>query len=389
MNARSCRSASLAATGLGLLRGVRIRILVGVGLLLVAGCATSTNGTPASAGGKLKVVATTRVDAPNAVAGAKSLSPTGGRVLGTVNGIPCVFGVDGAHEVCSDHKVSMDVDAAAWSPDGTRVVFADSLLRPEDEPDIHVLDAATGKTTDLTDDGVAKVPLHGPDPRAQVDRYPSWSADGKSVRFARQSGAGSTTIAIDSIPADGGTVTQLGTIAGKLTDLAGLAFSPDAKTIAWSQTDSFFVDSTVHVRQVAGGDDHALSAAPVADDQSLLSFSPDGKKLLVDSRATYGALDCCSKSHARVYPSDGSGPGRPVAAGVAALYPTWAPQGQAMAFTTQGRHSTVQLVSKPGGTPQVIKSGGLYAAADTARLQWTSSGLFVFADGQATIYKLG
>jgi Tol biopolymer transport system component len=388
MNAWSYRSASLAATGFGLLRGGRIRILAGVGLLLVAGCATSTNGSPASDGGKLNVVATTRVDAPNAAAGAKSLSPTGGRVLGTVNGTPCVFDVDGAHEVCSDHKVSMDVEDAVWSPDGTRVVFADSFFRLEHEPDIHVLDATTGKTTDLTDDGVAKLALDGSNPRAQIDLFPSWSADGKSIRFARQRGDGSTTIAIDSIPADGGTVTQLATIAGKLTELVGLAVSPDGKTIAWSQSDSF-VDSTVHVRQVAGGDDHALSAAPVADDQSLLSFSPDGKKLLVDSRATYGAIECCSKSHARVYPSDGSGPGRPVAAGVAALYPTWAPQGQAMAFTTPGPHSTVQLVSKPGGTPQVIKSGGVYAAANAARLQWTSSGLLVYANGQATIYKLG
>jgi hypothetical protein len=91
------------------------------------------------------------------------------------------------------------------------------------------MDTTTGKTTDLTDDGVTGARLPGK-PTAQYDLYPSWSRDGGSIRFARQSGTThGSTIAIESVSAGGGSVSQLGTISGALTELAGLVFSPDAR----------------------------------------------------------------------------------------------------------------------------------------------------------------
>ena len=237
---------------------------------------------------------------------------------------------------------------------------------------------------------MAKVQIGHKDPKADYDLLPSWSKDSKSVRFARQAGdyAGST-IDVDSVPVGGGKVSQLGTLPGRLIELAALTFAPDGKTMAWSQgADSGWSSSTVHVGRL-GAPGKALTTAPVKGDQSLLSFSPDGSYLLVDSFAGYGQFSCCAQSSAHVYRADGSD-AQPVAKDAVALYPGWGPSGHALAFTTPMPHASVDLVAEPGGTPHVLKSGErTFGAPNTVRIQWTPAGLFVFEDTRPVVDQLG
>ena len=337
---------------------------------------------------KVKITAT----APVPVHGLAVLSPDGRKVLSAEAGkTMCVVDIDGGRKVCLDAtaKVKPDMLYATWSPDGTRIAFTDDYFRDMHEPDIWVIDASTGKANDLTDDGVVKNPIQNADPKEQLDLFPSWSSDGRYIRFARRPDPHDEQIEIDEVRATGGAVAHLGVIEGDLTGLAGLTFSPDGATMAWSMaTDAGWSHTVVHIRGVGAGTDRALSATPVNADQSALTFSPDGKYLLVDSSRFYGQYSCCAKSSASVYPT-GGGPSVPVATGATALFPTWAPSGHALAFTTPVPHGSVQLVAEPGGAPRPIQSGtSVYAASNSLRLGWTAGGLLVAVDAKPVLYRL-
>jgi hypothetical protein len=362
------------------------------GIALVAACSTSTTGTGAQGIDVEHVKVTAGVRVPGH--GLAVLSPDAAKVVVTGDGPNslCVVGIDGGQKICLDPAVKVDPDLqyAAWSPDGTRIAFTDDYFRSLREPDVWVMDASTGKARDLTDDGVIKSELQSrQDPKARLDLFPSWSPDGKTVRFARRPAPDSTTTDVDAVPATGGSVSELGVIDGDMADLAGLTFSADGTTMAWTMAeDASWAHTVVHIRDVGGGTDRALTATPVDADQSVLSFSPDGEYLLVDSRKFYGQYSCCAKSSAKVY-ATGGGAAQEVAAATIALFPTWAPAGHALAFTTPIPHSSLRVVGSPGGKSREIQPGpGPFAASNSLRLAWGTGGLLAAVAGGLTLFRL-
>jgi dipeptidyl aminopeptidase/acylaminoacyl peptidase len=180
------------------------------------------------------------------------LSPDGKWILTwDIDASLCVY--DAAtlkQRVCGDTKskgIHVNADDLVWSPDSTRIAVAESAFKTVLDGDLWVMDAATGKLTDLTDDGFtgvfapfgagAKAKLQGKS--VYEDVLPAWSPDGKSIAFSRSSvinaAAAGNELAV--VPAAGGPVktllkvsltTQLGVI------YLGMAWAPDAQAIAFT-----------------------------------------------------------------------------------------------------------------------------------------------------------
>lgn len=359
----------------------RVWVLV-VGLLLVA-CSTRTGGTgPGPAAGadagpdvdELSVTGAEKVQP----AGSLRLSPDGTRVLQLAPG-QCVRTLAGGEERCFDRDpVRPDLDNAAWSPDGTKLVFTDDFWRRFLEPDVWVFDVTSGDLRNLTDDGEDEFELSEPNENADLDLLPSWSADGDTIRFARGR-AGAETVELMSIPADGGEPSTLREVDCAANALIGLAWSPSR--VAWScGTDTGEVFLADHA------DGEAERALPTEDgqDRMLLSFSPDGQWLLVDSRNQYGNYSGVEGGLAVAVPAGG---GDAVTVAEGAGFPTWSPSGHAIAYVELPHK--LMVVAEPGGDPRELRTTeGTFASLDGRRLGWAEGNLLLSDDSEPVLLKL-
>ncbi len=348
--------------------------------LVLTGCSTAIKGH----GSATVDVATAKVTATRTVPldGQGEIAPDGSRFLDLADGKQCVSSLAGGAPVCvPSGKVSPDWTHAAWSPDGTKIALTDSYFQLFAEPDVWVFDVLKGTVTDLTDDRTS-----GPkSPSAQLDLYPSWSADGATIRFARQH-PGAQRIEVDSVPVNGGAVRTLATIPGDIQDLGALSFSDDA-AVAWTiGSDPTQTHTSVYQAGSDGSNAHLVSSA--ANDQSLLSFSPDGQYLLIDDARFYETFGGPAKSSdASVYAVSG-GTRQPVSSTPKSYFAGWSPVGHSLAIVT-GQLNQLALVAAPGGAPRVIANATEMAPpSPQPRLSWTRGGIFVYADDKATLYQL-
>lgn len=117
-----------------------------------------------------------------------TVSPDGRRMAGIDDGKVCVVQLeDPAERTCAeDPEEPVDERNIAWSPDSQRLAFTEDFVRLLRESDIWTLDAESGETRDLTEDGPQ------PSPRQEalqgvVDLAPTWLPDGSALLFARTS----------------------------------------------------------------------------------------------------------------------------------------------------------------------------------------------------------
>lgn len=293
------------------------------------------------------------------------LSPDGETLLYINESGTCLRGVDDSDEHCLEHGTFLDTANASWSPDGSRIAITDEFLLGR-EPDVWVLDVGSAELTNLTDDGVEPegMSLAGDvdfPADADVDVYPSWSADGKRIRFLRKESDG---IALMSIPADGGEPDQLGSIDTAWGDLQSAAWAED--TVAWLSGPSEGGGGEVLVADVDGDDQHKV----LDGEYRLLSFSSDGAFLLADQQGEEGAP---AVGKARVVPTTGGDPVRVAAGDV--TYPTWAPEGHAIAYV-EGP-GTVRVVGKPGAEPRDLHTESTVSAANGGNLDWVPGAMLV------------
>lgn len=88
------------------------------------------------------------------------------------------------------HRMATWPDPLVWSPDSTRLAFAEDPFRESGDSDLWLMDAATGALTNLTDDGVAHELPTAPDQPGfdqpiPLDMLPTWHPDGQSLAFFR------------------------------------------------------------------------------------------------------------------------------------------------------------------------------------------------------------
>lgn len=366
-----------------------MRRLAALGALLtLVGCSHSTSGKGAWKPdvAKLKVTATKKVGLPES-AHPVQLSPDGRRIAYTASSQICVADIDGSHRICPKGKEMVaDKTSFSWSPDGSKIALTDDFYRDELEPDIWVMDTKTGELKDLTDDGVTRWNISRPDPKAQLDLFPNWSSDGKTIRFTRQSGTDKKTVDLESIPAGGGKVTKLGSISpGSTPYNNSVVFSPDGKMVAWSTGQS--VPESAHLRQVSGGS--VKTFTPKQRDYNLLSFSPDGKYLLMDSQLAYTGYTVMN-GQPQVVTVD-SGDTSPVAGDASASYPTWLGGSDSLAFVKlepkDPDNSQLRVVDGPGGKSRTLLSGQLGTAS--YRIGSAGSKLLLYKQQNPTVLTVG
>jgi Tol biopolymer transport system component/DNA-binding winged helix-turn-helix (wHTH) protein len=149
----------------------------------------------------------------------------------------------------------------AVSPDGSRVAFI--WDGGGDAFDIYVKTIGSEDVLKLTDSPVD-------------ERYPVWSADGRSLLFARSDGPG---VAIMRVSALGGGVTRLfGDDAA--TDIRGMSLSPDGARIAYAGRENATSPYRIFVAGLDGGEKRVVSnPGPGSLGDIDPRFSPDGQSV--------------------------------------------------------------------------------------------------------------
>ncbi|HET8522917.1 MAG TPA: hypothetical protein VFL82_06775 [Thermomicrobiales bacterium] len=162
-------------------------------LVLAAGAAAAQDATPSGSptmGGR-------SIDLPGARL--LALSPDGKWIAA---GTPsdgnskqlCVYNVETlAEQSCADLsglKSRLRQDDVVWSPDSTRLAFGENSFQFLIDGDLWMMDAVSGKLTDLTDDNFdGKLPVlnkaNMPATPIYVDILPAWAPDGQSITFSR------------------------------------------------------------------------------------------------------------------------------------------------------------------------------------------------------------
>lgn len=231
------------------------------------------------------------------------------------------------------------------------------------EPDLWVLDVASGARTRLTEDSADRVNMITQEisDGAVVDIAPSWSEDGKQIRFLRRESP--DAVSVMSVSASGGDPARLGTIETSWENLQAVTWAEDS--VAWFSGPPSGGPGDVFVAGLSGE-----SRKVLAGEYSRLSFSADGNFLLADQRGVDGAP---AVGEAVVVPARGGGP-VPVADGEV-TYPAWAPDGHAIVYVEAP--GMLRVVGKPGDTPRDLHQQPDIRAADRTGIDWVRGGMLV------------
>jgi TolB protein len=158
----------------------------------------------------------------------------------------------------------------AWSPDGSKLAFAQEV-EAEEKTEINVLDVATGSVRRVT-----HTPSHAGATMSALE--PSWSPDGRRLAFAVLQP--DFTYAIDVVNVDG---TGLRTVVHGRGNAVEPAWSPDGTRLVFgSDRDSPLGFHGLYVINVNGSGLTKLTGGTW--DDSHPSWSPDGTTIVFSRR---------------------------------------------------------------------------------------------------------
>lgn len=238
---------------------------------------------------ELKVVSQREIELDDRVL---ALSPDGQWLAIEKMEVICIYSTESLLEhVCTPWEGGgLDSHSFTWSPDSKKIAFTENYPVYFHESDIWLMEAESGKLTNLTDDGVdrARPGSEGMD-RALIDLIPAWSPDGKTLLFARstQSDGDWQGTALYQIPAKGGDPKQLLTADAEYPASVwhSLMYSRDGKQIFYTvfRREADDPDNGVWVAEADGKNPkHLLSTSdPDMGPPFLLEVSAKGDKALV------------------------------------------------------------------------------------------------------------
>jgi len=145
----------------------------------------------------------------------------------------------------------------SFSPDANQVAFVWNGPK-QDNNDIYIKLIGTENAVRLTSDPA-------------TDGSPAWSPDGRYIAFLRE--LSGSKLGVFMIPAIGGPERKLTEIHSEWGSLAGLAWYPDGKWLAFPDKGSIWLFS------VDTGEKRKLTFPPAGANDDTPAFSPDGEHL--------------------------------------------------------------------------------------------------------------
>lgn len=135
-----------------------------------------------------------------------TLSPDGQWIAGIgAESQLCVWEVTTLAPVCDVESLPILNYSIIWAPDNTAVAFTLNVLGQGAESDLFVFELATGRSENLTPDGIDDLPEDDRTQPIPLDLIAAWSADSRSLTFSRTTlKAESTTNALMTIARAGG-----------------------------------------------------------------------------------------------------------------------------------------------------------------------------------------
>ena len=278
---------------------------------------------------------------------------------------------------------SFDDKEPEGSPDGSKIAF--SSMRHLNIGEIYVMNADGTQQTRRTQSSGGL--LSGA-------MSPAWSPDGTKIVYAARSGFLDgpegllprlyTTVASAGLRCDPqGSVLRKSPQAIKnheqLTAYTNPAWSPDGTKIAFSHLVSYLVVGVqqIKIMNVDGSGLVALTAQLGAEDDA--AWSPDGSKFAFAGRVTGDTWEIY------VVNADGSGEVRLTKNSVDDLSPTWSPDGSEIAFQSDrdGRPEIYVMKAEGSGLARLTNEGSWFAEP-----AWSQNGSRIVVRWQDPDFRL-
>jgi Tol biopolymer transport system component len=239
--------------------------------------------------------------------------------------------------------------APSWGPGGRLIVFAAEVGR--DPADLYVMAADGSGRRRLTN-------------TSAIEANPAFSPDGSRIAFESDRDGNSEIYVMD---ADGGHVQRL------TNDPASDGFpawSPDGTRLAFMSDRNKRAASDIYTMDATDGSKIERLTTDLANWSP--QYSPDGKQLAVQVNRDVAVIDIGTKTLRRLTSEAANG-----------MNPTWAPDGQRLAFvTTRNRRAEIFSMNADGTDAKPVVSMPDGSAIDA---RWSPDGsrlAFVFVPGE-------
>jgi hypothetical protein len=229
---------------------------------------------------------------------APSWSPSGDRLAVDTNSGLVTVAPDGSNPTTLVPLPSYEAELPAWSPDGTKIVYAYAWF-PGGGGGIWVVPAAGGTPVELNSSTYVGSPV--------------WSPDGTKIAFLESQSSPANPPSIWIMNADGSNARELATTNQPLSwglDERNLAWSPDGTKLLFATSDEPLrvpPIKSIAVANVDGSGDQVLVPAFADLSFSDPSWSPDGSKIIFDDTTLAGPGPIASPPGLDTANADGSG----------------------------------------------------------------------------------
>jgi len=353
--------------------------------------------------GAFKVISNTKLDL---IAGplnhAAYLSPDGTQFAFYDGSTICFYTIEGEKGACSpdlrQKGTAPSAESIRWSPDGTKIAFADDFFLRLIDSDIWLVDVASGELMDRTPTqnrriNVIRTPVPGTGGYV-VDVAPTFSADGKTIYFLRYATETSFATAKPQIfqaaVDDMSDPELVATLNATGLATTTFAISPDGKTIVynnWGQNAEVEKGGT-WIANIDGSNPRL--ALPKAVKQTIVptsyAFSADGQYVLAQAiDGSYSTQAAPENSPVRIIP---------VAGGSAMLIDTqhyvlsagWSPDGASILYITypdlrKKETGGLYLATTPGQPGELLLEGRYYTPTSRQYnpIFWAPNNVFLMA----------